>query len=318
MAMVGSRVVAMLFGLLMLPGVSNAAPSARAEIETFFERAGRILEDATDVTGARAEFRTLSHPLFDGRAAARQALGGEWDRRTSAEREQFTRAFSDVFERAYLEIVQGQLPRHRAPDVAVIGEDVVDPPQTVGRPRVRAKDGSDVRMDYAMTRTGDRWRVHDIVIDGVSLVDNYRAQFARVLRTESYADLLERLRDAAGPQALAVEKREAPVETVVYFGAGRADLSADARRKLEKIAPRLADEHGRVVVEGHADGRGDARSNEALAERRAIAIRRQLVAGGIDADRIEVVTVGDRRPVCRDQGEQCWALNRRAWVRLVP
>jgi phospholipid transport system substrate-binding protein len=316
--MVFPRLVAMLFVLLVLPAVSNAAPSPRAEIESFFERATRILEESTDVTRARAEFRGLTHRLFDGRAAARQALGGEWERHTTAEREQFARAFSDLFERAYLEIVQGQLPRNRPPEVAVLGEDEVDARGSVVRTRVRARDGSDVRMDYAMARAGDRWRVHDVVINGVSLVDNYRAQFARVLRTESYADLLGRLRDAAGPQALAGAVREAPVEAVVYFAPSRAELSAEGRRELEKIAPRLADGHGRVVVEGHADGRGDARSNDALAERRARAIRRQLVASGIDADRIEVVTLGDRRPVCRDRGERCWALNRRASVRLVP
>ena len=73
--------------------------------------------------------------------------------------------------------------------------------QAVVRTSVTAKDGSDVRMDYAMGRAGDRWRVHDVVINGVSLVDKYRAQVARVLRTSSYPELLDRLRDAAGPEA---------------------------------------------------------------------------------------------------------------------
>lgn len=184
------------------------------------------------------------------------------------------------------------------------------------------KDGRDVRMDYTMGRVGERWRVHDVVINGVSLVDNYRAQFARVLRTASYADLLERLRDAAGPEAPSVGATadvDGPAEAVVYFGANRADLAAGARRELEKVAPKLAaNSQGRIVVEGHADGRGDSRSNEALAERRALAIREHLVTSGIDAGRIAIVTYGDRRPVCQDHAEKCWALNRRAEVRLPP
>jgi len=319
--MVYRRVVGMLFALLVIPGLSSAAPSPRAEIETFFERAKGILDDATDLKQARAEFRGLTHALFDGRAAARQALGAEWDKRTPAGRDEFARVFSDVLERAYLEIVQGQLPRYREPSLRVISEDVNGGRQAVVRTSVMAKDGRDVRMDYTMGRAGERWRVYDVVIDGVSLVDNYRAQFARVLRAASYSELLERLRDAAGPEALGVAATDAdaPAEAVVYFGANRAALAAGARRELEKVAPKLAaNRQARIVVEGHADGRGDSRSNDVLAERRALAIRQHLVTSGIDADRIATVAYGDRRPVCQDRAEKCWALNRRAEVRLTP
>ena len=119
------RVVGMLFVLLAIPGLSSAAPSPRAEIEAFFERAKGILDDATDIKQARAEFRGQTHALFDGRAAARQALGAEWDKRTTAGRDEFARVFSDVLERAYLEIVQGQLPRYREPSLRVIGEETL-------------------------------------------------------------------------------------------------------------------------------------------------------------------------------------------------
>ena len=319
--MVYRRAVALLFALLLIPSLSRGAVAPRAEIEMFFERAKGILGEATNDKQARTEVRGLTRTLFDGRAAAHQAMGAEWDTRTSAERQEFARIFSDVFERAYLEIVEGQLPRHREPSFHVLGEDLNDSRHAVVRTLVRAKDGRDVRMDYAMARSGERWRVHDVVIDGVSLVENYRAQFARVLRTESYADLLERLRAAAGTEglALAATDAEAPADAVVYFMANRAELAAGARRELEKIRPKLAaDRQARILVEGHADGRGDARSNEALAERRALAIRERLVQSGIDAGRIEIVTYGDRRPVCQDQAEKCWALNRRAAVRLMP
>ena len=87
----------------------------------------------------------------------------------------------------------------------------------------------------------------------------------------------------------------------MYFGANRADLAAGARRELEKVAPKLAvNRQARIVVAGHADGRGDSRSNGALAERRALAIRTHLVTRGIDADRVATVTYGERRSVCQD------------------
>jgi outer membrane protein OmpA-like peptidoglycan-associated protein len=320
--MVYRRAVAILFALFVIPSVSSAAPSPRAEIEAFFERAKGILSEATDVTQARAEFRQLTHRLFDGRAATRQVLGPEWDKRPPATREEFARVFGDVFERAYLEIVQGQLPRHRMPSIRVIGEDVTGGRQAVVRTSVTAKDGHDVRMDYAMARTGERWRVHDVVIGGVSLVENYRAQFARVLQTASYFELLERLRTAAGTDApsLAAVDADAPAEVVVYFGANRAELGEGGRRELDKVAPKLAAANGqaRVLVEGHADRRGDFRSNDTLAERRALAIREHLVGSGVEAARIAIVNHGARRPVCQEPTESCWALNRRASVRLAP
>ena len=193
--------------------------------------------------------------------------------------------------------------------------------QAVVRTSVTARDGSDVPMNYAMSRIGERWKVYDVVINGVSLVENYRAQFARVLQTSSYAELMERLRAAAGAvsSSLAAVDADAPAEVVVYFSANRSELGEGARRELDKIAPKLsANGRAHVLVEGHADRRGDSRSNDTLAERRARAIREHLVGSGVDADRIKIVAHGARRPLCGEPTESCWARNRRASVRLTP
>src|SRR5216683_5456012 len=63
------------------------------------------------------------------------------------------------------------------------------------RTEVQARYGNDMQLDYLMARSGKGWLVRDVVIDGVSLVENYRAQFARILRTSSYADLVLRFAD---------------------------------------------------------------------------------------------------------------------------
>jgi outer membrane protein OmpA-like peptidoglycan-associated protein len=172
-----------------------------------------------------------------------------------------------------------------------------------------------------MTLIGGRWRVHDVVIDGVSLVDNYAAQFTRVLRTAAFPQLVERLRAIAGTDSggmAAIDELDAPTEAVMYFAASRADVSAGMRRELHRVAAQAVNRQDRVVVEGHADGRGDIRSNDVLAEQRAEAIRDHLISEGLNANRIVVVGYGDRRPVCQDQTQTCWALNRRAEVRFAP
>jgi peptidoglycan-associated lipoprotein len=71
-----------------------------------------------------------------------------------------------------------------------------------------------------------------------------------------------------------------------------------------------------IVVEGYADARGTKAYNTALARRRAEALRRELVARGIDRHRIAIVSYGEARPLChaRSQTEACWARNRSAGI----
>lgn len=98
----------------------------------------------------------------------------------------------------------------------------------------------------------------------------------------------------------------------VFFAFDRYDLSAEAREQLEKQAAWLkTHRHVTVTIEGHADERGTREYNLALGERRANSIKNYLVALGIDASRIEVVSYGKERPAVIGSNEEAWAQNRR-------
>ena len=346
----------------LIPGVSSAEPSphgARDALQGFFGRAAGILSQATNAKQGLEDVRDLARALFDGHSAGRRALGPEWDQRTGPEQEEFSRLFTAALEQAYLEMLRAQLPRDWLPAIRITGEEATGEDGAVVRTAVEARNGSAVRFDYMMTRSNAGWRVHDVVIDGVSLLGNYRAQFARILRTSSYADLLARLRVVAGVGEQVVARAEEPVAprssvgapvapppsaeepvtpspsggepvaatpsadsrpdvVVAYFATRHAELRSAARRDLDRAAEWLtANGQGRVIVEGHADQRGDAYLNEALATQRANAIREHFVTRGVDGDRITIVTYGDRRPVCRELLETCWVQNRRAVVRVT-
>jgi len=314
-----SLAVGTMLAVLLISSVSSAATSPRGELEDFFGRVTAVLSVATNAKQARDDVRTLVRALFDGREAARQALGPDWDRRTGVEREEFTRMFTGVVEHAYLEIVQGRLPRDRPPAIRIIGEDIIAERGALVRTEVQARYGNDMQLDYLMTRSGTGWLVRDVVIDGVSLVENYRAQFARILRTSSYADLVLRLRAVAGAGTSGPIAAPPSFDIIVaYFDTSRAELSPAARRDLDRAATWLATNgHARVLVEGHADQRGDAQPNQALAERRASSIRDYLVTQGVDGDRITTVTYAVPRPVCQEALETCWVQNRRSVVRVT-
>jgi peptidoglycan-associated lipoprotein len=100
--------------------------------------------------------------------------------------------------------------------------------------------------------------------------------------------------------------------TDVFFEFDNALLSPEARRSLDLAAQWLrASSNRRVVIEGHADERGTNEYNLALAERRAQAAKRYLVASGIEERRLRVVSYGEERPFCREREERCWRENRR-------
>jgi len=197
----GLAVGTMLAVIMLSPNLASAGSSPRGELEDFFGRAMAIRSEATTAKQAWDDVRGLARALFDGRTASRQALGGAWNQRTGAERDEFARAFTDVLERTYIDIVQARLPRDRPPAIRVIGEHISGDRVAVVRTKVETRDGGDVQLDYKMNRPGKAWLIRDVVIDGVSLVENYRAQFASVLRRSSYAGLLERLRAVAGTGA---------------------------------------------------------------------------------------------------------------------
>jgi phospholipid transport system substrate-binding protein len=196
----------LLIGILLTahPGPAASA-SPREQLDDFFRKATTVLSEASDASQAQHEIRQLARHRFDVPGAARRVLEPEWSALSVVEREEFIQLFGDRLLWGYLSIVRGKLPRDRPPAIRLVGEDVgAGGHVALVRTMVEAKDGTDVRFDYVMMKGGANWLVHDVVVDGVSLIENYRAQVAHVLRASSYAGLVARLRSegaAGGPSS---------------------------------------------------------------------------------------------------------------------
>lgn len=109
------------------------------------------------------------------------------------------------------------------------------------------------------------------------------------------------------------EQLVAEVGDRVFFGFDKYDLALEARTTLARQAAFLKENPGvTITVEGHADERGTREYNLALGERRANSTKDYLVALGIDAGRINVISYGKERPVALGSNEAAWAQNRRA------
>jgi len=105
---------------------------------------------------------------------------------------------------------------------------------------------------------------------------------------------------------------EKPSASAVYFAFDRSDLDAAARGTLDGYAAWLnANRSINITVEGNCDERGSREYNLALGQRRADSVRNYLSSRGVSASRIDTVSFGEERPVCKGSGEACWAQNRR-------
>ena len=131
----------------------------------------------------------IAGEIFDFPEMSKRTLGRHWDQRTPAERQEFARLFTELIEHSYFSKVD-----EHGSEKTLFRSETVDGGTAVVRTTLLLARGVQMPLAYAMHEVGDRWRVYDLSIDGISLVANYRSQFNRIIRTSSYADLVTRLK----------------------------------------------------------------------------------------------------------------------------
>jgi phospholipid transport system substrate-binding protein len=210
------RPCALVLGIALVAasGTGARAATPTAELREFFAAATEILTDpATE--GQHAErlhaIRARTRQIFDFHEAARLALGPAWRERTAVEREKFVELYTDLLERAFIAWIAAHVQIAEGPRVNFVGETVDEGYATV-RTTVLGRAGDELSLDYRMVERGDRWAVRDVVINGMSLAANYRAQFSRVLQNASYAELVRQMarRTAAPPPAVVTTATRTP------------------------------------------------------------------------------------------------------------
>jgi phospholipid transport system substrate-binding protein len=193
-------------GFVVSVTLAGGVPAARADAPTEALRQSvdqviRVLEQPGD---HRAEVRKVANGIFDFQETARRALGRHWAQRTPQEQKEFTQLFADLLEKSYL----GKIELYHGEKVAWNGDTVNGEDATV-RTKILTKQGTEIPVDYRMQQKDGRWLVYDVNIEGVSLVANYRTQFNKIIQTESYGSLVEKLRakDAQPAASPARERR---------------------------------------------------------------------------------------------------------------
>jgi phospholipid transport system substrate-binding protein len=160
------------------------------------DRVLKVLDDPQLKQPAKAEerrqaIRRFASEVFDFEEVARRSLARHWEARTLRERDEFVQLLRELLERSFI----GKLDLYNGEKVAVLSE-AIDGDEAMVKTQVVTREGADaIPVDYLMVRRGDRWRTCDVVIGGVSLVKNYRAQFDKIIQRTSYAQLVKQVRE---------------------------------------------------------------------------------------------------------------------------
>ena len=132
---------------------------------------------------------------FDYREMAKRSLGSAWNNLNNSQRDEFVRLFAELLEASYSDKID-RYAKHVKVDYT--GENLEAGYAEVRTVVVRPNDR--IPLTYRLYNESGSWMVYDVVIEGVSLVSNYRSQFSRIISESSYAELVKRLRNKVNEQ----------------------------------------------------------------------------------------------------------------------
>ncbi len=127
---------------------------------------------------------------FDWEAMTQRSLARHWRKRTPAEKKEFITLFGKLLERTYLDKVGS----YSGEKVIYVGESIDGKYATVTA-KILTHSKTEVEVLYRLDDRNGDWRVYDISIEGVSLVNNYRKQFNSIISRSSYEELVKKLRE---------------------------------------------------------------------------------------------------------------------------
>jgi phospholipid transport system substrate-binding protein len=193
-------VVALGLGLLWAPPAWAATPgSPTAALQTFFERANAIMRTVDPLRGLeepRQAIRELVNDVIEFRAAAALALGPLWNSKRPEDQDEFIGLFANLLEKGFVAAIVTNASVSDGVRLQYLGESIADDAASVAT-TLLSRSGNQLPVDYRLVWRGGRWKVQDVVIDGVSLIANYRAQFNRILRDYSFTELIAKMRGEA-------------------------------------------------------------------------------------------------------------------------
>jgi phospholipid transport system substrate-binding protein len=150
---------------------------------------GAKLDNKAEKTDIISRLREIVYPLFDFDEMARRSLGSHWRRLNPQQQGEFVTTFTELLEKTYadkIDLYEGQ-------KVSFTGESL-DKDFAQVDTRVIGKQQS-YSVDYRLHLVNGKWKIYDVIAENISLVNNYRSQFNRVLANSSFQELLKIMKE---------------------------------------------------------------------------------------------------------------------------
>ena len=183
-----SFIATVLFAVWLAPGLVSAN-SPTDEIQQTIQQVAKVVADTTNGDDRRkALLRETLLPRFDWLEMSKQVLGKHWSHASGRETE-FVSAFAEFLGNAYI----GQIGSYRNEKVLFVQESIENHQAQV-KTKIVSDKGEPTSVNYRLHRIGGEWKIYDVIVEDISIVVNYRAQFNRILAKGSLDDLLVQLR----------------------------------------------------------------------------------------------------------------------------
>ncbi len=179
-----------------------ADPSAQDAVRTSVEAILDALKnDQLDKTAKREQMRIAIKDRFDFRAMSQRTLATNWKKATDQEQEKFVELFTQLIENSYVDKIESYTnERVEFPGTKVSGKKAM-----VDTLIITAS--ADIPVNYKLYQKGSEWMVYDVIIEGVSLISNYRSSYQEIVKKEGIPGLLVKMQDKLNELASGVTEQ---------------------------------------------------------------------------------------------------------------
>ena len=176
--------------LLAMTSLATADVSPTDSIRKSVEDIMALLKDKEmDRTTLRDKIGEIISKRFDFRAMSQRTLATNWKSASKEQQQEFVQLFTKLIENTYL----GRIEAYTNEKVDFPGEKVKGKKAVVETLILTAN--ADIPVDYRVYRKNDDWWVYDVIIEGVSLISNYRSSYQEIVKKEGFEGLIAKMKD---------------------------------------------------------------------------------------------------------------------------
>lgn len=175
--------------LVFLAG--HACAGSSDEVKKVVDEVRKIVNDKEmkkNEAKRRQALRKTISTIFDYGEMAKRSMGRHWNPRSAAEKKQFVDLFTNLLENSYV----GKVEAYSNEKMVFLKENE-DGEYAEVKSKIITDKRDEYTFDYRLLKQNGKWMVYDIVVEGVSLVSNYRTQFNKIISSDGYPALLKKL-----------------------------------------------------------------------------------------------------------------------------